>query len=56
MKANNVNVNKAKEAVKKCPKEVRDYVKALERRVESKQRLLDITILKLKQSKDEREM
>ena len=50
MEVKSIDVNSAKAEVKKCPKAVRDYVAALERRCESKQKLVDDAISELRKA------
>lgn len=51
MEAKSIDVNSTKDEVKKCPKAVRDYVTALERRCESKQKLVDDAISELRKAR-----
>ncbi len=44
-----LDVHKAKDEVKKCPKIVRDYVKALERSLENNQALVSKCIGKIRE-------
>ena len=49
MKVKTIDTNAAKKALKKCPKEVRDYVAALERVYEMNKRTLHMAIAKLRE-------
>jgi hypothetical protein len=51
MEVKSIDVNSAKAEVKKCPKVVRDYVAALERRLDHKQKLVDDAISELRKAR-----